>query len=178
MDQNDREAIDALFAKLSEVEGRTGPRDEEAEALIRRRISEQPGAPYYMAQTIVVQEQALMAAQQRIEQLEYEMQHRSGGLLGGLFGGSPRAPAPRRAAGGSRTVPNAAYVPSGGGFLSGAAQTALGVAGGVLIANMIAGAFAGGEAQAAEAPFDEGGDFETGGDFGGGDFGGGDFGDF
>nr|MBX2856195.1 DUF2076 family protein [Paracoccaceae bacterium] len=40
----------------------------------------------------------------------------------------------------------------GGGFLAGAAQTAMGVAGGVLLANAIGGMFDGGEAQAAEAP--------------------------
>jgi hypothetical protein len=40
----------------------------------------------------------------------------------------------------------------GGGFLAGAAQTAMGVAGGVLLGNMIAGAFSGGdEAKAADA---------------------------
>jgi hypothetical protein len=40
----------------------------------------------------------------------------------------------------------------GGGFLAGAAQTAMGVAGGVLIGNMIADAFSGGdEAKTADA---------------------------
>jgi hypothetical protein len=39
----------------------------------------------------------------------------------------------------------------GGGFLAGAAQTAMGVAGGVLLGNMIASAFGGNEANAAEA---------------------------
>jgi uncharacterized protein len=38
-----------------------------------------------------------------------------------------------------------------GGFLAGAAQTAMGVAGGMLLANAVAGMFAG-EAQASEAP--------------------------
>ncbi|WP_139043988.1 DUF2076 family protein, partial [Allomesorhizobium alhagi] len=61
---------------------------------------------------------------------------------------------------------------AGGGFLAGAAQTAMGVAGGVLLGNAIAGMFGGNQAQAAEpaetadneaapdeAGFDEGGDF-------------------
>jgi hypothetical protein len=40
----------------------------------------------------------------------------------------------------------------GGGFLAGAAQTAMGVAGGVFLGNMIADAFGGGdEAKAADA---------------------------
>ncbi|WP_353001054.1 DUF2076 family protein [Mesorhizobium sp. M1295] len=41
---------------------------------------------------------------------------------------------------------------AGGGFLAGAAQTAMGVAGGVLLGNAIAGMFGGSEAQAAERP--------------------------
>ena len=40
----------------------------------------------------------------------------------------------------------------GGGFLAGAAQTALGVAGGVLLGSAIASMFGAGSAQAAEQP--------------------------
>ncbi len=179
MDRNDREAIDELFAKLGEVENRTGPRDGEAEALIRQRVGAQPAAPYYMAQTIIVQEQALAAAERQIADLERQTRERPG-LLGGLFGQRATGPAapPTR---GYRTVPNygPAYGSGGGGFLAGAAQTALGVAGGLLIGSMIAGAFSGGEAEAAEAPAEpDAGDTDAGGgdfDAGGGDFGGGDF---
>ena len=69
MDRNDRQAIEDLFKKLADVD-RSSPRlDAEAETFIRERIARQPGAPYYMAQTIVVQEQALAAAEKRIEAL-------------------------------------------------------------------------------------------------------------
>lgn len=171
MDHNDRQAIDDLFRKLAEVEGRTGPRDAEADALIRRKVAEQPGSAYYMAQTIVVQEQALAAAQDRIQQLEYAGQNR-GGLFGGLFGGGRTASVPSRNVRGPRygyNEPGYGYgYGRGGGFLAGAAQTAVGVAGGVLLANLITGAFSGGEEGAGAD--DAGGD--AGGDFGGGDFGG------
>ncbi|OJT99388.1 MAG: hypothetical protein BGN83_19360 [Rhizobium sp. 63-7] len=181
MDQNDRQAIDGLFGKLSQVEQQSGQRDNEAEALIRERVAAQPAAPYFMAQTIVVQDQALQAAQQRIEQLEYEAANRpaSGGLLSSLFGGGSR-PAPRpalqayqgqayqgqNAGNGMGGVPNGAPMGQqaggpwgqqangaqrGGGFLAGAAQTAMGVAGGVLLGNAIAGMFAGDTANAAPA---------------------------
>src|SRR3546814_10609282 len=70
MDIEDRRVIEDLFAKLGEVERKAPPRDGEAEAFIRARIAEQPEAPYYMAQTIVVQERALAAAQARNEELE------------------------------------------------------------------------------------------------------------
>ena len=59
MNANDRQAIEALFERLGEVERRSPPRDKEAEAFIGARIARQPAAPYYMAQTIVVQQQAL-----------------------------------------------------------------------------------------------------------------------
>ncbi|MDI7862320.1 DUF2076 domain-containing protein [Rhizobiaceae bacterium n13] len=166
MDHNDRQAIEGLFGKLSDVERQSGPRDAEAETYIKDRVSAQPASPYFMAQTIVVQEQALSTAQQRIEELEYQLANRpaAGGLLSSLFGGgrpSPRPtmprPAPHNAPSGMQPGQPAAgpwgqqgMQPRGGGFLAGAAQTAMGVAGGVLLGNAIAGILGGDEAQAAE----------------------------
>lgn len=149
MDTNDRKTIAGLFDKLSQVERQMPDRDPEAERFIGDAIARQPGAPYYMAQTVVVQEHALNAAQSRIEQLEAELTdarstNQGGGFLSGLFGGgaAPRRPAPT-----PLPMPQGAQ----GGFLAGAAQTAMGVAGGMLLANAVVGMFAG-EAQAAEAP--------------------------
>ena len=171
MDHNDRQAIEGLFGKLSDVERHSGPRDSEAESFIRDRVNAQPAAPYFMAQTIVVQEQALNGAQQRIAELEYQLANRpqqSGGFFSSLFGSSapaPRAPAPRPM---QAAAPMQAQAPAqaagpwgqqaapmqqrGGGFLAGAAQTAMGVAGGMLLGNAIAGMLGGDEAQAAEDP--------------------------
>jgi hypothetical protein len=59
MDQRDRQAIDELFGKLRQVEAQTRQRDPEAETYISRQVSQLPAAPYYMAQAIVAQEQAL-----------------------------------------------------------------------------------------------------------------------
>lgn len=155
MDHNERQAIEELFGKLAEVERRAPPRDSEAEALISEKVVAQPGAPYYMAQTIVVQEQALIAAQRRIEELEQKAQ--GGGLLGSIFGGGSRATA-------SRAAVRQPEYGTGSGFLAGAAQTALGVTGGIFLASLIGGMFAGG-AQAAEPQSDLGGD-EGGDDLG------------
>lgn len=180
LNHDDRLAIDGLFERLAEVERTAPPRDEEAGDLIRQRIARQPAAPYYLAQTVLVQEHALKLAQERIEALERQVQSSRGGLFGGLFGGDP-APAPAR----REPQPQGQRGPwqrqdAGGGFLAGAAQTALGVTGGVLLGSAIAGMFGAGSAVAAEQPVDdasEGGDFGDGGDFGGdgGDFGGSDF---
>jgi hypothetical protein len=168
MDRNDQQAIESLFEKLANVERQSPPRDAEAETYIREQVARQPGAPYYMAQTIVVQEQALNAAQARIEELEQQPASRQssagGSLFSGIFGQSRRSPRSMR------SVPRVGRAPAtaseevyargyaqqaGGGFLAGAAQTAMGVAGGVLLGNAIAGMFGGDEAQAAEPQADD-----------------------
>lgn len=176
----DRNAIDGLFERLEEVERAAPPRDPDAERLIAQKIDRQPSAPYYLAQTVVVQERALELAQQRIEELERQGQRR-GGLFGGLFGDGaeeqPRTPQRRQYRDDRGPWQQQGY--GGGGFLAGAAQTALGVTGGVLLGSAIAGIFGAGSAQAAEQPVDDqsADTGDTGGDDGG-DFGGDDFGDF
>lgn len=148
MDDNERQVIDELFEKIRAVEDRSGGRDREAETRIREHIARQPAAPYYMAQTILVQQQALAAAEARIDDLERQVSERaSNSFLTGLFGGgSSRAVrhAPPQSSGWDPRV--AAYADphhrQGGGFLAGAAQTAVGVAGGVLLGSALAGMFA------------------------------------
>jgi hypothetical protein len=152
MTPQDKQAIAELFAKLEQVARQAPTRDGEAEALIRDRMAAQPGAAYYMAQTIVVQEHALEMAQQRIGELEQQAAARpaSGGFLSGLLGGRnesrTKRPMPMQAGYGQ---PWAGAPGRGSGFLAGAAQTAMGVAGGVLLGNMVAGMFAGDGANAA-----------------------------
>ena len=138
MDTQDRAAIEDLFRKLAEVERRSAPRDPEAEAFIRSRIAAQPGAPYYMAQTIVAQEQALLEAQRRMEALEARVERPSGGFLDGLFGGRPRSSGDAGRPASEYAGPWSGGRGMGGGFLAGAAQTAMGVAGGVVLGNMLA----------------------------------------
>lgn len=163
MNNTDRQAIDHLFGNIAEVEKTTGPIDQQADQLIREKIAAQPAAPYLMAQTIVMQEQALNAAQERIAQLEQQTARSSGGLFSGLFGGGsparqspPARPNPMGRPPVQQQEPSQSGGPwgqrrgGGGGFLAGAAQTAMGVAGGVLLGNAIAGMLSGDEAQAEE----------------------------
>lgn len=120
MDQNDRRAIDDLFAKVQEAERQSPQRDPQAEGYIADLVRRQPAAPYYLAQAVIVQEHALNALNQKIQELEAELARRpaapapaapaQGGFLGGLFGGGQRpadAPAPQARAG---------SVPAGGGL--------------------------------------------------------------
>ncbi|MCR6672743.1 DUF2076 domain-containing protein [Devosia ginsengisoli] len=167
--QQDQQAINGLFDRIEDVARKSPPRDRDAEALIQQRLRDYPPAPYYMAQTILVQEQALLQAQERIEQLEAS-QRPSGGFLGGLFGDNDE---PRRRPARSRGPWDRQQDGQGGGFLAGAAQTAMGVAGGMLLGSAIAGMLTGGaHAQdysggdpSADQDYDAGGD-----DFGGDDF--------
>jgi uncharacterized protein len=84
------------------------PKDSEADALIRQSASEQPDLPYYLVQTVLIQDLSLHQAQQRITDLEKQVadaqqsaKSTSGSFLGGLFG--QRSPPP--AAGASPAGP-------------------------------------------------------------------------
>ena len=173
MDPRDRQAIDELFGKLRQVDTQTRQRDPEAEAYIGRQVAQLPAAPYYMAQAIVAQEQALANLHTRVQQLEQQMAARpsGGGFLSSLFGGGQSSPAPRQPMqpgyppqhhgqpgyapqhhgqpgmmggspwGGGRGFGGGGFGGGGGGFLAGAMQTAVGVAGGMLVADALTSAF-------------------------------------
>jgi hypothetical protein len=91
MNAEERALIDGLFDRMRSVEN--APRDPEAEALIAQRLRDAPHAPYVLAQTVLVQDHALQAANARIEELEAQArqpapQEERGSFLGGLLGGS------------------------------------------------------------------------------------------
>lgn len=166
LEPEDRKAIEGLFDRLDSVAGQNPDRDPDAVTLIEQCISQAPAAPYYMAQTVLVQEHALSVAQDRIAELEAQLAQRpaGGGLFGGLFGGA-QAPARRTAT--RQPAPMPGQSGQQGGFLAGAAQTALGVTGGVLLGSAIAGMLSPGQAMAEEEPAPEedhgGGDEDFGG---------------
>jgi uncharacterized protein len=109
MSPEERQLLTGLFDRIRGAANT--PRDQEAEALIQDATKAQPYAPYFLAQTVLVQDQALRAANDRLQELEGKVKDlesqvasgpRPGGFLSGLgslFGGSgpssaPRAPAP------------------------------------------------------------------------------------
>lgn len=114
MNHDERQLLQDLFDRLRDSGNQ--PRDPEAERFIAEQIRYQPGAPYYMAQAVIVQEQALQDSQARIAELEDRVRQleappqASGqgsflaGRTGGLFGrgAAPSAPPPPVA-----SVPNA-----------------------------------------------------------------------
>ncbi len=105
MSPEERQLLTGLFDRIRGAAN--APRDQEADALIQDATKAQPYAPYFLAQTVLVQDQALRAANDRLQELEGKVKDlegqaanapRSGGFLGGLgslFGGGPSAPPPR-----------------------------------------------------------------------------------
>jgi hypothetical protein len=101
-----------------------------------------PGAAYYLAQVVLVQRQALLKAEERLAELE-----RQRGAAPGSLAPRPQATAPQAA------TPRPLQ-PRRPGFLESAAQTAVGVGGGILMAGaameLARGIFGGGDASAAD----------------------------
>src|SRR5215475_99390 len=140
MQQQERELIAGLFDRLQPFESQ--PRDPEAEALIKERGARQPASPYLLVQTVLVQEQALKAAQERIADLEARAGAQpASGFLGSAPNIGPwgrQAEPPRAPVSPTRSPLQAALsgqpAGSGGGsFLRTALATAAGVAGGALL---------------------------------------------
>ena len=171
MQSEEQRLIDGLFSRLKEAEAHSASRDASAEERIAQHVSAQPAAPYYMAQTILIQEAAIKQLNDRIQALESQVSQlqaakpSSGGFLSGLFGGGgssrgsdpipgaeqygrPQASAQPQYAS-PQQQPN--YAPQaaarGGGFMAGALQTAAGVAGGVVLGNMLTNMFSGSHPQ-------------------------------
>jgi hypothetical protein len=158
--------------------------DQEAAALIRDLVQVRPDTAYILAQTTLMQDFALRMAQAQIADLQRQLADArpapaasgGGSFLGGLFGGGsvPTAGARPQTAYAQPGYAQPAYAqptyaapvlqPSQtSGFLQSAAQTAVGVAGGMLLF------------QGMESLFGGHGGY-GGGPWGGGGFGGGGFG--
>ncbi|HAT1617703.1 TPA: DUF2076 domain-containing protein, partial [Raoultella ornithinolytica] len=141
MQSEEQRLIDGLFSRLKEAGTQSASRDASAEERIAQHIKEQPAAPYYMAQTILIQEAAIKQLNDRIQALESQVTQlqaakpSSGGFLSGLFGsgqsrgsdpipgaeqyGRPQASAQPQYA---PQMPQQNYAPqaarSGGGFMA------------------------------------------------------------
>ncbi|MFQ1790243.1 DUF2076 domain-containing protein [Aeromonas veronii] len=139
MQSQEQGLIDGLFDRLKQAQARDSKRDQQADQLIRQHLAQQPDAPYYMTQALLIQQAALTRLNERIKELEANQSSSSGGsFLSGLFG-SECSPPPR-------FTPPPASAPAQpasrtSSFLGGALQTAAGVAGGVMLADMIGGLF-------------------------------------
>jgi len=145
MQGQERDLISGLFGRIQQFEAQ--PRDPEAEALISGSVARQPAAPYLLVQTVLVQEQALKAAQERIAELEAKV-NAAPAAPTSFLGSAPKVSPWGSQVGGSQSaapasVPSTrsplqaavapAAAPAGGSFLRTAMATAAGVAGGALL---------------------------------------------
>lgn len=109
MSPEERQLLASLFDRVRSTANTQ--RDADAETFINQSVHDQPYAPYFLSQAVIMQEQGMKAAADRIQQLEARVheleqqgadthqQGQSGGFLGGigsLFGGGqqqrPAAP--------------------------------------------------------------------------------------
>jgi uncharacterized protein len=166
MSPQERELIADLFDRLAQLENE--PRDPDAERAIRGGLRRAPHSIYPLVQTVLVQDEALKAANARIEALESgateDGSARSGGFLDNmrdvLFGraearrGSvppvrPASQLPPRSADKQSTFgqPYAqgslGQSPQGPSFLGTAAATAAGMVGGALLLDGVRSALGG-----------------------------------
>ncbi|QHM70095.1 DUF2076 domain-containing protein [Mixta intestinalis] len=161
MQSEEQRLIESLFSRLKQAESQSAPRDGAAERLIEQQLRQQPAAPYYMAQAILIQEAAMKKLNAQVTELENRLAQaqqqparQSGGFLSSLFGSGQRQTQQQPAWGNSAPQqpygqqpynapqqPYSAPAPRGSGFLGGALQTAVGVAGGVVMADMLTSMF-------------------------------------
>lgn len=155
MTPQERDMLESLANRIANTP--VPQKDPEADALIRERIGSKPDALYVLTQTTLIQEMALNQANQRLHELQEQLDQQRGtqanpehtSFLGRLFGGTARpaqapyappppqyAPQGQYAAGygqPSYGAPQYTQPPgAGSSFLRSAAQTATGVAAGAL----------------------------------------------
>ena len=89
MTPQERQMVDDLFDRLSKME--SAQRDPDATAAITQGLRSAPNAIYPLVQTVLVQDEALRHADDRIQQLEEQLrsappQGQSGGFLDSMRG--------------------------------------------------------------------------------------------
>jgi hypothetical protein len=98
MNPQEKELLTTLLDRVKNAPRQD--KDPEADALIRQAMAAQPDLPYYLTQTVLIQDLSLHQAQQRIADLEKQLADAQqaakpsvGSFLGGLFGSRPSAQA-------------------------------------------------------------------------------------
>ena len=118
MNQNDKAMIDKLFEQLGKAAEQTTNRDPGADTYIRQRVQQQPDLMYNMVQTLILQQKALQNAKTQLDNLQRQ-------------DGGKQAPA----------LAQTETPSQGQSFLAGAAETTVGVAGGIFLADAVGSIF-------------------------------------
>lgn len=147
MEPQERDLITTLLTRLQGAAGQ--PKDAEADAMICQAMTQMPDAPYYLVQTVLIQDLSLHNAQNRIAELEKQLASASQpqprtSFLGGLLGGSQQQQGSVPSGGPWTRAPQAAppppqyaqpgyapgyaqpgYAPAGGGMFGGGGNSFL-----------------------------------------------------
>ncbi len=98
MNPQEKELLTTLLDRVKNAPRQD--KDAEADDLIRQALAARPDLPYYLTQTVLIQDLSLHQAQQRIADLEKQLADAQqaakptmGSFLGGLFGSRPPAQA-------------------------------------------------------------------------------------
>ncbi|MGL5566137.1 MAG: DUF2076 domain-containing protein, partial [Plesiomonas sp.] len=70
MQSQEQGLIDGVFDRLKQAQAWDSKRDQQADQLIRQHLAQQPDAPYYMAQALLIQQAALTRLNERVKELE------------------------------------------------------------------------------------------------------------
>ncbi|NIH16669.1 MAG: DUF2076 family protein [Buchnera aphidicola (Periphyllus lyropictus)] len=163
MENKEKKLIKSLFKRLKNAEKKSSLRDEKAEKFIKECLLNQPNSVYYMIQIILVQEVAIQKLHKNIEDLEKLIEKNSfsqsnkKSFLSGLLEKytTPSIKKNSSSINLKKNIPlniNRKYessfgsdysniISSGSSFLGNALQTAVGVAGGVVVGNMLTNLF-------------------------------------
>ncbi|WP_425619755.1 DUF2076 domain-containing protein [Buchnera aphidicola] len=173
MKDAEKNLIENLFYRLKQTELNSSERDISADNLIHNLVSKQPASPYYMTQTILIQETAIKKMSIKIEELEKKINNlnldesnKKPSFLSSFFKTNPHFKSQAQSTDNSiwknkestaqsnyANHPNNSYSSvsptanhsisnnRNNGFLSSALQTATGVAGGMILGNMLMNVF-------------------------------------
>lgn len=150
MTPQERQQVAELFDRLATLE--SARRDPDAERLIAEETRRAPNAAYALVQTVLVQDEALRAAHERLREYEGEAPQQGGfldNMRDSIFGRRGSVPSVRPGEQGGAWQRGAPEQQQGGGgsFLGTAAASAAGVIGGALLLNSFRGMFGGGQQQ-------------------------------
>ncbi|CAL4326245.1 DUF2076 domain-containing protein [Buchnera aphidicola] len=169
MKDEEKNLIENLFNRLKTTELNSSERDQSADDLIQKLVKKQPASSYYMAQTILIQETAIKKMSITIEELKkrietlnnMEKSIKKPSFLSNFFKTSPITQntshndniwkekeniSPLQHSNTTMSSPTTQTIPTvtttrNSGFLSNALQTATGVAGGMILGNMLMNVF-------------------------------------
>lgn len=169
MKDEEKNLIENLFHRLKKAELNTSERDSSADELIQNLVKKQPASSYYMTQTILIQETAIKKMSMKIEELKMrikslnnnnnkEESNKKTSFLSSFF---KKNPTPQKASNddiwkkkedilppnysNTTVLPTTQSLPTvnsrSSSFLGSALQTATGVAGGMILGNMLMNVF-------------------------------------